>query len=93
MAKGTKTGGRKAGTPNKVTFTVKENVIAVFDQIGGQEQMAEWAMSNRSEFYRLYAKLLPHQVNTDVRQPGDASQISDDELAGILDAARAKAAH
>jgi len=66
MAKGIKTGGRVAGTPNKFTSTVKDNFIAVFDQIGGQDEMAMWAKDNRTEFYRLYSKLLPHQVNSEV---------------------------
>lgn len=57
-----KTGGRKKGTPNKLSSTVKDNVIAVFDDIGGREDMAEWAKDNRTEFYKLYAKLLPTEV-------------------------------
>lgn len=86
MAKGIKTGGRVVGTPNKVTGTVKDNVIGVFDQIGGQEEMATWAKDNRTEFYRLYAKLLPHQVNTDVTRSGSADNFSDEELTAIISA-------
>ena len=40
MAAGRKTGGRVAGTPNKVTAAVRSNVLSVFDQIGGTENMA-----------------------------------------------------
>jgi hypothetical protein len=51
--------GRKAGTPNKVSTTVKQNVISVFDEIGGIEAMATWAKDNRSEYYRIYSRLAP----------------------------------
>lgn len=52
--KGRKTGGRQKGTPNKFSRTIKENLLAVFDQIGGTENMAKWAKENPGEFYRLY---------------------------------------
>lgn len=32
---------------------------SVFDLCGGRLGMAVWAMSNKSEFYRLYSRLLP----------------------------------
>lgn len=60
-----KTGGRVAGTPNKVSSAVRDNVIAVFDDIGGQEAMVEWAKENKTEFYRLWGRLLP---KSDVNQ-------------------------
>jgi hypothetical protein len=54
--------GRPKGVQNKVTATVKDNMLAVFNRIGGTASMAEWAKENRTEFYRLYSKLLPLQV-------------------------------
>ena len=51
--------GRKPGTPNKMSATVKQNVISVFDHIGGVDAMAAWAMDNRSEYYRIYSRLAP----------------------------------
>ena len=65
MAKGVKTGGRKKGTPNKVTSTVKDNVLAVFDKIGGVNQMAVWAQENPTDFYRIYARMLPQESKED----------------------------
>lgn len=59
MAKGEKTGGRKAGTPNKLSGIAKENVIAVFNRLDGTAGMAEWASENKTEFYKIYARLLP----------------------------------
>ena len=82
----TKTGGRVAGTPNKISGAVRDNVVNVFNKIGGEEEMARWAKKNQTEFYRLYSKLLPRQVNSEIltdsnRQP---SQLSDDELTAII---------
>jgi len=53
--------GRKKGTPNKISGQVRNNVIDVFDEIGGVQEMALWAAENRTEYYRLYAKLMPTQ--------------------------------
>lgn len=63
---GKKMGGRKKGVPNKVSTTVKENVIQVFQQLGGAKAMAEWAKENPTHFYNLYAKLLPQDVHKTV---------------------------
>lgn len=71
MARGIKTGGRKKGTPNKISGTVKANVVAVFDRIGGVDGMVEWANENKTEFYRLYGKLMP----TEVEGPGEDGEI------------------
>lgn len=54
--------GRKQGVPNKLSSTVKDNIIDVFDRIGGVESMAVWATENQTQFFNLYAKLLPLQV-------------------------------
>lgn len=62
MAKGVKTGGRIAGTPNKLSGTAKENIAAVFVRLGGTAAMAEWAEENKTVFYSLYSKLLPHEI-------------------------------
>lgn len=72
MAKGKKTGGRQKGTPNKVSSTVKQNVIEVFDTLGGVGAMAKWAENNQTEFYRLYARCLPHEIGAE----SDTDQIS-----------------
>jgi len=67
MAERQKTGGRTVGTPNKVTGAVKENFMAVFVRLGGTAAMAEWAGENKTEFYKLYARLIP----ADVKLSGD----------------------
>jgi hypothetical protein len=62
MAVGKKTGGRSKGTPNKLSGQAKENIVAVFNRLGGTAAMAEWAMENQTQFYQIYAKLLPLEV-------------------------------
>jgi hypothetical protein len=61
-----KTGGRVAGTPNKVTATVKDNIIAVFNRLDGTAGMAKWAEENPTQFYQIYAKLLPTDINNNI---------------------------
>lgn len=59
--------GRKPGSLNKISSTVKQNVIDVFDKIGGIDAMASWATDNRSEYYRIYSRLAP--VSQEVSGP------------------------
>jgi hypothetical protein len=75
--------GRPPGSVNKIGKQAKENIIEVFNQLGGVEAMTKWARRNKGEFYRLYARLIPVVVHgsVDVRH---ASEFSDDELARIV---------
>ena len=56
-----KTGGRQAGTPNKITSLVKNALIDAFEQIGGVENLVEWGRENQTDFYKLWVKVLPSQ--------------------------------
>ena len=58
--------GRPKGVQNKIGAAVKSNVLAVFDKIGGREKMVEWALANLTEFYRLYARLIPTETTTEI---------------------------
>ena len=42
-----------------------------FELIGGATRLAIWADTHPSEFYRLYAKLLPSQANNTNEQTGE----------------------
>lgn len=66
MALGKKTGGRKKGTPNKVSGTVRESLISVYEGLGGDQAMLSWAAENPDEFYRHWIKMLPTEVKQDV---------------------------
>ncbi len=50
---------RPKGTPNRFGATAKENIAAVFTRLGSTAAMAEWAQENKTEFYKLYARLIP----------------------------------
>ena len=56
---GEKRGGRKKGTPNKITADVKASLLSVYAEIGGDEQFAKWAKKNQTTFYKLWIRLLP----------------------------------
>lgn len=61
--KGTpKTGGRKPGTPNKLTVAAKEAFQLAFEGVGGVDGLIKWAQHNPDEFYKLYARLIPVDV-------------------------------
>ncbi len=66
MAKGQKTGGRVAGTPNKVTTSIKAAFLLAFEDLGGWPKMVEWVRSdpkNEGEFYKLVTKLIPTEIS------------------------------
>ena len=50
---------RPQGSKNKISGQAKENIQAVFTRLGSTAQMAKWAEENQTEFYRIYARLLP----------------------------------
>jgi len=58
-----KTGGRKKGSRNKFTVSAKEAFQKAFDATGGAVALAEWASDNRTEFYKLFSRLIPTEVN------------------------------
>ncbi len=74
--------GRKAGTPNKFTTGAKDNVAAVFNRLGGTAEMAKWAKANQTEFYKLYARLIPVEHSGEVTIH-DARELTDAALAAI----------
>jgi len=54
--------GRPKGQPNKISSLAKDNIIAVFDKLGGVDKMVVWAEEHQTDFYRIYARLMPIQV-------------------------------
>lgn len=69
MAKGKKTGGRQKGSVNKTTAAVKEALERAFEGLGGVQSLIEWGKANRTEFYKLWTKLLPQEVNAKLSDP------------------------
>ena len=75
----TLSGGSRKGIPNKIGAAVKSNVIAVFNKIGGRDKMCAWAEDNLTEFYRLYARLIPTESSTEITFR-DVTELSRNEL-------------
>ena len=63
-------GGRPAGAMNKLTKTVKETVLAVFNELQGDEKhnLKAFAEKNPKEFYAIAAKLIPTEITGTVKQ-------------------------
>lgn len=51
--------GRPKGVPNKTTQSAREAFALAFDKTGGYEGLTNWAIENPTEFYKLYARLIP----------------------------------
>lgn len=62
--------GRPKGSPNKSTTSVKAAFEEAFDKLGGVDALLTWAKDEPREFYKLYAKLLPVQVQADMKHSG-----------------------
>jgi hypothetical protein len=60
--------GREAGTPNKLTKTVKETVLAAFNDLQSDPKanIMTWAKDNPTDFYKIASKLIPTEVNANV---------------------------
>lgn len=57
--------GRKAGTPNKITRTVREafqEAFAVVNQ--GPSALSVWGKENPDKFYLLASKLIPTDITS-----------------------------
>ena len=55
--------GRRAGTPNKATQSIKSAFKEAFDKRGGVAALMAWAQKNPTEFYRLVTKLIPTEIS------------------------------
>ena len=69
MARGVKTGGRKKGTPNKITALLKDQVLEAGEAAhpdGMVGYLTEQARKNPTAFLTLVGKILPTQVEGDL---------------------------
>jgi hypothetical protein len=85
---GKKFGGRVKGTPNKISTTVKSNVVAVFEALNGDDlsHMKTWAAENPTQFYNIYAKMLPTEVEATITK--ELKELTDAELLAIASGER-----
>jgi hypothetical protein len=84
-----KAGGRKKGTPNKLTVSVKGAFKEAFDELGGVAALVQWGKKYPTHFYGLYSKLIPQEIEHSGPGGGpietlnivrNAAELSDDEL-------------
>lgn len=56
--------GRPHGAVNKLTRTVKETVLAVFNELQSDPdvKLSAWAKNEPTEFYKIAAKLIPTEI-------------------------------
>jgi len=54
--------GRPAGSPNKITGSMKEMILEAFEKAGGAEWLARQAEENPVAFMGLLGKLLPSDI-------------------------------
>lgn len=54
--------GRPKGIPNKTTTLVKEAMELAFEGLGSVPELVAWARDNRTEFYKLWIRMLPAKI-------------------------------
>jgi hypothetical protein len=65
LAKRHKTGGRRAGTPNKIGVEVRAAILDAFVQAGGSSWLVRVADEHPAVFCALLGKILPMELATD----------------------------
>lgn len=63
--------GRPKGTPNKSTAAVKEALALAFQGLGGVARLQSWADENPTEFFKLWSKMLPAEVQASMEHTGE----------------------
>lgn len=62
MTVGIKTGGRKLGTPNKLTAALKDALANAFEEVGGQSYLVKVALEDPRTFCTLLGKAMPTAI-------------------------------
>lgn len=60
---GKKYGGRKKGTPNKMTKSVKDALLGAFDELGGKDYLIEVGREDPKTLCTLLAKIIPAEIS------------------------------
>ncbi len=66
-----KSGGRKKGTPNKTTASVKKAIMEAFKSAGEAEYLARVAEEDPKTFCALLGRVLPAEVKAELDHSGD----------------------
>jgi len=59
-------GGRKKGTPNKLTADVRAAIMQAFDAVGGAKWLETLARRDPKAFSVLLTKVIPNKVEAEV---------------------------
>jgi hypothetical protein len=77
--------GRPKGARNKVTRTTRENIEQVFLMLGGVKAFRDWAEKEPTDFYKIYSRLLPRDIEISGRcgGPVEISHVIAEKLSDI----------
>ncbi|MBO0358618.1 hypothetical protein J0X19_11735 [Hymenobacter sp. BT186] len=91
-----KLGGRKKGTPNKISSDVKGMVLGALNKAGGEEYLLRQSKENPTAFMTLVGKVLPTTLAGDKENPVEVrtadvtskllSMLTKEQLEAALDA-------
>lgn len=80
--------GRKKGTPNKLTKTVREVVLDTFNKLQEDDRnnLTSFAERHPREFYAIAAKLIPTEIQTKlaITPEYDISKLTSSELKTLI---------
>lgn len=65
--------GKPKGTQSKLTTSAKAAFAAAFEKIGGAENLAAWAQDNQTDFYKLFARMIPVEMTGEGGGPVECS--------------------
>src|SRR5690348_4085534 len=54
--------GRPKGVPNKMTASIRAAIGEAFTKLGGVKSLVKWGKENPDEFYKLWGRLAPSEV-------------------------------
>lgn len=54
---------RPIGSLNESTLKAKEAFNLAFNKLGGVDELVTWAKKNPTDFYKIYGRLIPTDVN------------------------------
>ena len=63
---GERRGGRRKGTPNKMSRDLREMILGALNDAGGQAYLVRQALENPSAFLPLVKGCLPKQIAADI---------------------------
>lgn len=66
--RGTVGGGRAINQQNRLSRQAKENLEEAFEKMGGIRGLVTWGKKNKTEFYKIWARLIPKDVSVNPGQ-------------------------